>query len=84
MNNNPGDRASEEFDFIVVGSGAGGGPLAARLAQNGFRVLVIEAGSGEDGRRPAGGVARGEPRAGAPCRLHRGSRAELAVLREAL
>lgn len=28
----------------VVGSGAGGGPLAARLALNGKRVLLIDAG----------------------------------------
>ena len=33
------------YDYIVVGSGAGGAPLAARLAQAGKRVLVIEAGS---------------------------------------
>jgi choline dehydrogenase-like flavoprotein len=32
------------FDYIVVGSGAGGGPLAARLALEGLRVLVIESG----------------------------------------
>ena len=32
-------------DYIVVGSGAGGGPLAANLAARGFRVLLIEAGS---------------------------------------
>jgi choline dehydrogenase-like flavoprotein len=52
MNDDSGGRASEEFDYIVVGSGAGGGPLAARLAQNGFRVLVIEAGSGETAVTP--------------------------------
>jgi choline dehydrogenase len=35
------------FEYIVVGSGAGGGPLAARLAELKHRVLLLEAG-GED------------------------------------
>ena len=34
----------ECFDFIVVSSGAGGSPLAANLAEAGFRVLLPEAG----------------------------------------
>jgi choline dehydrogenase len=34
-----------EWDYVVVGSGAGGGTLAARLAENGMRVFLIEAGS---------------------------------------
>lgn len=33
-----------DFDYIIVGSGAGGGPLAANLARAGFRVLLIDAG----------------------------------------
>ena len=33
------------YDYIVVGSGAGGGPVASALARAGFQVLLLEAGS---------------------------------------
>jgi choline dehydrogenase len=35
---------SRAFEYIVVGSGAGGGTLAARLAEAGRSVLLLEAG----------------------------------------
>lgn len=38
------NAARETFDFIVIGSGAGGGPVAANLAKAGKRVLLLEAG----------------------------------------
>jgi len=33
-----------EWDYVIVGSGAGGGTLAARLAESGMRVFLLEAG----------------------------------------
>ena len=32
------------YEFIVIGSGAGGGPIAMNLARAGFKVLLLEAG----------------------------------------
>ncbi|MBV9761951.1 MAG: GMC family oxidoreductase N-terminal domain-containing protein [Acidobacteriaceae bacterium] len=36
--------STADFDYIIVGSGAGGGPLAANLAKTGYSVLLLEAG----------------------------------------
>ena len=49
----PGAEAIE-WDYVIVGSGAGGGTLAARLAEAGMRVFLLEAG--------------GDPRAGTRAR----------------
>ncbi|PHH50242.1 Oxygen-dependent choline dehydrogenase [Ceratocystis fimbriata CBS 114723] len=38
------DQLLPTYDYVVVGSGPGGGPLASRLARAGKKVLLIEAG----------------------------------------
>src|SRR2546423_13490545 len=47
MSFDPKLRDRAEFDYIIVGAGAGGGPRAARLALAGKSVLVLEAGSNQ-------------------------------------
>jgi len=47
-----GADATSDWDYVIVGSGAGGGTLAARLADSGMRVFLLDAGgdprSGDD------------------------------------
>ncbi|WP_246795033.1 GMC family oxidoreductase [Burkholderia perseverans] len=38
-------RDSEPVDFVIVGTGAGGGTLAARLAEHGYSVVALDAGA---------------------------------------
>src|SRR5213080_2034989 len=39
-----GMNNGSDYDFIIIGSGAGGGTLAYRLAPSGKRILLIERG----------------------------------------
>jgi len=43
-----GTPQNPDFDYIVIGSGAGGGPVACRLAEQGYKVGLIEAGQSPD------------------------------------
>ena len=44
-------RPRETVDFCIVGTGAGGGVLAQRLARAGFSVVALEAGQWHDSER---------------------------------
>jgi choline dehydrogenase len=43
-----GSSNDKYYDYIVVGSGPGGGPLASNLARAGHSVLLVEAGDNQN------------------------------------
>ena len=46
--------ATNHYDVIIIGSGAGGGTLAYRLAPSGKRILLLERGGYVRARRTTG------------------------------
>lgn len=57
----PEPAANPEYDFVVVGAGAGGGTLASRLAHLGHSVLLIDAGEDTAENNPAYKLPGGHP-----------------------
>ena len=49
---------SSHYDVIIIGTGAGGGTLAHRLAPSGKRILLLERGDYVPGSRTTGAPAR--------------------------
>lgn len=47
LNDATTETTLEDYEYVIVGSGPGGAPLAARLAIAGHKVLLLEAGGDE-------------------------------------
>ncbi|KAL0256749.1 hypothetical protein SLS55_009146 [Diplodia seriata] len=47
LDNSTSETTLEDYEYVIVGSGPGGAPLAARLAMAGHSVLLLEAGGDE-------------------------------------
>lgn len=45
----PRQDVSDEYDYVVIGSGPGGGVVASNLAKAGHSVLILEAGDDSSG-----------------------------------
>jgi choline dehydrogenase len=43
--------SNDTYDYIAVGSGPGGGPLAVNLAKAGFKTLLLEASDEESAEK---------------------------------
>ncbi|MEA2490250.1 MAG: choline dehydrogenase, partial [Acidobacteriota bacterium] len=56
------DKSGTPYEYVVVGSGAGGGTVAARLAEQGHRVLLLEAGGDPRTMQGADPASNGENR----------------------
>ncbi|KAH8627390.1 hypothetical protein IG631_17158 [Alternaria alternata] len=52
--------SNDTYDYIVVGSGPGGGPLAVNLAKAGFKTLLLEAGDDESAEKRTQALALSE------------------------
>jgi cholesterol oxidase len=44
MRTQPPERGEHDYDYVIIGSGFGGSVSALRLAEKGYRVLVLEKG----------------------------------------
>jgi choline dehydrogenase-like flavoprotein len=51
-------KDGEHYDFVIIGTGAGGGTLAWKLAPSGKRILLLSAAHMSHARRTTGVLVR--------------------------